>query len=133
MAEANRWNQVYAQEDHLFTKQPNAFLMELAASMTPGRALDIGMGQGRNAIALATLGWDVTGLDIAEEGLRQAEAAGPRVQVVRQSAEDFAIGEGQWDLIAGIYVHGVMLRESSRIIAGCAWAGVWWWKGSIAM
>jgi len=37
---------------------------------------------------------------------------------VHRAAEDFAIGESEWDLIAGIYIHGIMLRESTRIIAG---------------
>jgi 2-polyprenyl-3-methyl-5-hydroxy-6-metoxy-1,4-benzoquinol methylase len=118
MAEADRWDQVYAREEHLFTKLPNAFLMEVAGPLAPGRALDIGMGQGRNAIWLAGRGWDVTGLDISEEGVRQASAAPSPVRVVHESAEDFAIGEGQWDLVVGMYVHGVMLRESARVIAG---------------
>jgi 2-polyprenyl-3-methyl-5-hydroxy-6-metoxy-1,4-benzoquinol methylase len=34
----------------------------------PGRALDIGMGQGRNSVFLALKGWDVTGFDISDEG-----------------------------------------------------------------
>src|SRR5207247_3126056 len=38
--------------------------------------------------------------------------------VVHRSAEEFPIGEGEWDLIVGMYVHGVMLRENARVIAG---------------
>jgi len=118
MAEAERWDQVYAHEPHLFTTEPNALLVEVADAMPPGRALDVGMGQGRNAVWLAEHGWDVTGLDVSSEGVRQAGAYRGRLHGVHAAAEDFAIGEGEWDLIAGIYVHGVMLRESSRIIAG---------------
>ena len=120
MAEAERWNEVYAREGHLFTKAPNAFLVEVAETLPPGRALDIGMGQGRNAIWLAERGWDVTGLDISGEGVRQARAfpgvVRRVIRVVEQPAEEFAMGEGEWDLVAGIYVHGVMLRESRRVI-----------------
>ena len=118
MGEAQRWDEVYASEPHLFTRAPNAFLVEAAKSLTPRRALDIGMGQGRNAVWLAEHGWEVTGLDISGEGVRQASAIGSRLRVVHRAAEDFAIGESEWDLIAGIYVHGIMLRESTRIIAG---------------
>ena len=75
MAEAQRWDEVYANEPHLYTTAPNAFLMEVARSLTPGRALDIGMGQGRNAIWLAEHGWEVTGLEISREGARQASSA----------------------------------------------------------
>ena len=123
MAEADRWDQVYAREEHLFTKAPNAFLVDVVGGLVPGRALDIGMGQGRNAIWLAERGWDVTGLEISREGARQAEIAGAKVRVVQQSAEEFGIGEGEWDLIVGMYVHGVMLRESARVIAGLRTGG----------
>jgi SAM-dependent methyltransferase len=93
--------------------------MEVADAMTPGHALDVGMGQGRNSLWLAGRGWEVTGLDVSGEGVRQArENPHPRVRAIHTAAEDFAFGEEQWDLIAGIYVHGVMLRESTRLIAG---------------
>jgi SAM-dependent methyltransferase len=118
MAEADRWDQVYATERHLFTTAPNALLVDVAGAMTPGRALDIGMGQGRNSVWLAEHGWDVTGLDVSGEGIRQAAMYQGRLRVEHVAAEDFAIGDEQWDLIAGIYVHGVMLRESARVIAG---------------
>jgi 2-polyprenyl-3-methyl-5-hydroxy-6-metoxy-1,4-benzoquinol methylase len=39
----------------------------------PGKALDIGIGEGRNAIFLATQGWEVTGFDISDVGVRSAE------------------------------------------------------------
>jgi SAM-dependent methyltransferase len=118
MAEAERWDKVYAEEDHLYTKAPNALLVEVVEGLPQGRALDIGMGQGRNATWLAARGWEVTGLDISREGVRQASRFGSGLRVLHQAAEDFPIGENEWDLIAGIYVHGVMLRESARIIAG---------------
>jgi len=135
MAEADRWDRVYASEQHLFTKAPNGFLVEVAGGLVPGRALDIGMGQGRNAIWLAERGWEVTGLEISEEGVRVAEKSLTRrrgdteedaenskikieMRVVQASVEEFPIGVGEWDLIVGMYVHGVMLRESARVIAG---------------
>jgi SAM-dependent methyltransferase len=130
MAEADRWDRVYALEEHLFTKAPNVFLAEVAGGLAPGRALDIGMGQGRNAIWLAEHGWEVTGLEISAEGVRQAEEdsltrrrggaenSEVRMRVLKQSAEEFPIGVDEWDLIVGMYVHGVMLRESARVIAG---------------
>src|SRR5262245_7241129 len=110
MAEAQRWDEVYASEPHLFTREPNAFLVEVAKSLAPGRASEIGMGQGRNAVWLAEHGWEVTGLDISGEGVRQASVAKGKLRVVHRAAEDFSIGEAEWDLIAGIYVHGIMLR-----------------------
>jgi SAM-dependent methyltransferase len=124
MAETERWDRVYASEPHLYTTEPNALLVEVAGAMTPGRALDIGMGQGRNAAWLAARGWDVTGVDVSGEGVRQARASAAGVRVAHQSVEEFAMGVAEWDLIAGIYVHGVLLRESERIIAALRPGGV---------
>ena len=60
-------------EDGVYNPAPNAFLVEVARDLKPGRALDVGMGQGRNAIYLAQQGWNVTGVDISDEGIRQAK------------------------------------------------------------
>ena len=48
--------------------------MDAVQGRKPGRALDIGMGQGRNAVFLATQGWDVTGFDPSTEAVRIAKA-----------------------------------------------------------
>jgi SAM-dependent methyltransferase len=124
MAERERWDQVYASEPHLYSAEPNALLVEVAQSMPPGRALDIGMGQGRNAAYLAAQGWDVTGIDISGEGIRRAQTSAAGFRVVQCPAEEFEMGEAHWDLIAGIYVHGLLLRESARIIAALRPGGV---------
>jgi SAM-dependent methyltransferase len=73
----------------------------------PGRALDVGMGQGRNALYLASLGWRVTGIDISDEGLRQArEAAVARkltIEAVNADANSWDFGVEKWDLVVLIY------------------------------
>ena len=124
MAEADRWDQVYASEPHLYTTEPNALLVEVAQRMKPGTALDIGVGQGRNAGWLAARGWDVTGVDVSGEGVRQAQTSGAGVRVLQAGAEEFDMGVEQWDLIAGIYVHGVVLRTSARIVSALRPGGV---------
>jgi SAM-dependent methyltransferase len=118
MAEAERWDQVYAGEPHLYTREANALLVEVTRDLPPGTALDIGIGEGRNARYLASRGWDVTGVDVSREGTRQAVESSPGVRVVNGAIEDFEIGSARWDLIVGMYVHGVMLRDSARIVEG---------------
>ena len=117
MAEAERWDRVYTSEPELYTTSPNALLIEVEGRLTPGRALDLGVGQGRNALYLASRGWDVTGVDVSAEGVRLTEAARGGVRVVRQAVEEFVMGEAQWDLIVGMYVHGVLLRTAAKITA----------------
>ncbi len=90
-----------------FTTDPSAFLVVMTKDLKPGRALDVAMGQGRNVLYLASKGWDVTGFDIAEEGLKAAQAkaatAGLAIKTVQAGWDDFDFGHEQWDLICFIY------------------------------
>jgi 2-polyprenyl-3-methyl-5-hydroxy-6-metoxy-1,4-benzoquinol methylase len=90
-----------------FKIQPNAFLVEAMKGIPPGgQALDVGAGMGRNAIYLAGLGWDVTGIDLSAKGLEvmqaNAEKAGLKVQAIKTSYEDYDFGRERWDLVAMI-------------------------------
>jgi 2-polyprenyl-3-methyl-5-hydroxy-6-metoxy-1,4-benzoquinol methylase len=90
-----------------FTTEPSAFLVTMTNDLKPGKALDVAMGQGRNVVYLASKGWDVTGFDIAEEGLKVARAnaagAGLTIKTVTAGWDDFDFGHEQWDLISFIY------------------------------
>lgn len=101
------WSERY-REGTGFNLKPNRLLMEAVKEIRPGQALDVGMGQGRNAIYLAQQGWDVTGIDLAEEGIRQAreqaQAQGLKLNALLQSWDDYDFGVERWDLIALIYV-----------------------------
>ena len=116
--ERDRWNRIYSGDAPLnFNSAPNTFLTEVVKGVRPGgRALDIGVGQGRNAIFLAKQGWDVTGFDIAEHGLevtrQSAQAAGVSVKTVRASYSNFDFGVDEWDLIVGLY-EGVTWHRSA--------------------
>lgn len=82
--------------------------MEMARTLKPGTALDVGMGQGRNAIWLAQHGWDATGFDVSGVGVRlareRAEKLGVKLDAVVQSAEEFDFGTNRWDLVVVTYV-----------------------------
>jgi len=90
-----------------FTLEPNAFLVAMTRDLKPGKALDVAIGQGRNAVYLASKGWDVTGYDIAEDGLRiaseNAARAGTTITTVKARFEDFDYGKQRWDLIYFVY------------------------------
>ena len=90
-----------------FKTSPNAFLIEAMKSIKPGgQALDVGAGMGRNAIHLAGLGWNVTGIDLSAQGLAvmqaNADKAGLKVSTIKTSYEDFDFGHDKWDLVAMI-------------------------------
>lgn len=68
-----RWNRKYGTQDYIFGKEPIAFLKDHVELLPKGKVLDLAMGEGRNGVFLATKGFDVTGLDISEEGLKKAQ------------------------------------------------------------
>ena len=102
------FDRIYASDRPNFSQNPSTVLVEAIEGAKPGRALDVAMGQGRNALFLAQRGWAVTGFDISDEGLNlartNAKKAGVRLTAQRSSIEEFSYGEAQWDLIALIYV-----------------------------
>jgi len=93
-----------------FNTDPNQFLVRMLETLEPGKALDVGMGQGRNAIYLAQQGWDVTGFDpadLAVESARQAaDSLDLEINTVVARGEDFDWGEEQWDLVLLSYAGG---------------------------
>jgi 2-polyprenyl-3-methyl-5-hydroxy-6-metoxy-1,4-benzoquinol methylase len=104
--EAELYDRVYAGPPEFNTK-PNQLIVDAIRELKPGKALDVGMGQGRNAMHLARSGWSVTGFDVSRVGLRKAEeqaaALGLTVRCILASDEEFDFGRDEWDLIAIIY------------------------------
>ena len=66
------WNARYAQKELLWTAQPNRLFAAEVEGIEPGRALDVACGEGRNAVWLAELGWQVTGIDFSDVALGKA-------------------------------------------------------------
>jgi 2-polyprenyl-3-methyl-5-hydroxy-6-metoxy-1,4-benzoquinol methylase len=108
--EVQRWNRILTAEKPAFNTKPNAFLVQMAKSRKPGTALDVGMGQGRNAVWLAQHGWSVTGFDPADKAValakQTAEKLGVQLRTEIATAEQFDFGENRWDLILLSYVGG---------------------------
>lgn len=105
-AEREKWND-YFKTGRGFTVEPNKLLVAAVRGVAPGTALDISMGQGRNAVYLATLGWKVTGIDISDEGIRIAQdnAAKLHVALTTVQVDDakYDYGTDRWDLVTLIY------------------------------
>jgi SAM-dependent methyltransferase len=101
------FNNIYKTTKPGFATQPNALLVSTIEGRKPGRALDVGIGQGRNSVFLALKGWDVTGFDMSDEGVaiarKNAEQAGVKINANRETEDAFDYGSNQWDLIAFMY------------------------------
>lgn len=105
-SERETWNEIF-RNGLGFSRQPNRLLVEVVKGRKPGAALDIAMGQGRNALHLAAQGWKVTGVDISDEGLRMArEEAAKRklaLEAVNANLDEYDFGKNRWDLVTMIY------------------------------
>ena len=73
--DAEFWDELYGSRDQLFSGNPNGALVTEAADLPPGQALDVGCGEGGDALWLARRGWQVTAVDISRTALERAVAA----------------------------------------------------------
>lgn len=69
------WDARYAESDRIWSGNPNHALVTEVAGLTPGRALDVGCGEGADAIWLTQQGWTVTAIDPSAVALTRAQAA----------------------------------------------------------
>jgi SAM-dependent methyltransferase len=77
--DAQFWDEMYASRERLFSGNPNGVLVTEVAALPPGQALDVGCGEGGDALWLARRGWKVTAVDISRTALERGMAAGPDV------------------------------------------------------
>ncbi|MGH9795622.1 MAG: class I SAM-dependent methyltransferase [Candidatus Acidiferrales bacterium] len=112
------WNDVFTKRQGREFPH-NKFLAEMIKGRKPGKALDIGMGEGRNALYLAAQGWEVTGFDISDVGVKQgqeeARKRGLKLEAFVEDVDRFDYGKERWDLVVGIYMHGLITRNANKI------------------
>ncbi len=65
------WNDRYSASDYVWTIKVNQFVERHLADLEPGEAIDLGAGEGRNAVWLAQKGWTVTAVDFSTVGLEK--------------------------------------------------------------
>lgn len=106
-ADKERWNNKYETEKYLFGRDPIPFLTDHADLLPKGAALDLAMGEGRNAVYLATQGFKVTGVDISEAGLKKAQnlaaEKGASLTTVVADLEQYTIPPDFYDVIICTY------------------------------
>lgn len=120
-----RWNQAFLDPTWRrtrFNPAPNALLVDVVRDLPPGRALDVNMGEGRNALHLAQLGWEVTGIDLADQALAYAQARaadlGVTLRTMVADSTTYDWGRAAWDLLVLCYAdeqaHLARVREALR-------------------
>ena len=112
------WDERYTADEGVFGVEPNRFVAEHLAGLPPCRALDLGSGQGRNAVWLASRGHEVTAVDLsavaASQGRELARAAGVDVDFVTADLTTWEPEPGAYDLVLLSYLQ--LVPEQRRIV-----------------
>jgi len=119
------WESFYSSGESRWSGKPNPSLVAEVADLAPGSALDLGCGQGGDAIWLASRGWSVTAADISTAALstaaRNAAAAG-LADAIAWERHDLAVSVpgGAFDLVAVAYLHSPVELDRTRILRAAA-------------
>lgn len=104
----HQWDERYASTDRRFTPDPNGLIVPDVLALRPGRALDLGCGEGRHTVWLASLGWRVVGVDFSTVGLARAQARA-RAEGLRAAFAAADVGtlhlRGGFDLVLASFFH----------------------------
>ena len=107
--QAAAWDKRYSAQELVWGAGPNRFVAAEVTALPAGRAIDLGTGEGRNAIWLAGRGWQVTAVDFSAAGLaraaRLATERGVSVDWVRADLLDYQPAPGRFDLVLLAYIH----------------------------
>ncbi|WP_119726558.1 SAM-dependent methyltransferase [Thermomonospora amylolytica] len=128
--EAERfWEDRYTSRPQVWSGNPNQPLADLVAALPPGRALDLGCGEGGDAVHLAARGWQVTAVDISPTALARTRALAERAGVadrITTEQHDLAhtFPEGAYDLVSAQFLQSPLefprdeiLRKAARALA----------------
>ena len=106
-SDAAEWDARYGEAERVWSGEPNGALVAEVAELQPGRALDVGCGEGADAVWLARRGWQVTALDVSRVALDRAERhardAGVQVTWVHAGLVEARLPAGGFHLVSAQY------------------------------
>jgi SAM-dependent methyltransferase len=126
MSEAQEtWEEHYGANERVWSGRVNVRLAELVETMSPGRALDLGCGEGADAMWLAEHGWHVTAVDISQTALDRAAAdaatrnLADRIDFQRHDLTQ-SFPTGVFDLVSAQFLHSTVPMDRPRLLRHAA-------------
>ena len=119
------WEEHYGERDRVWSGRVNVQFADVVGDLPPGRALDLGCGEGADAVWLAERGWHVVAVDISDTALgRAADAArthgvADRIEFVQFDLSD-GFPDGTFDLVSAQFLHSTVRLDRSRILVDAA-------------
>lgn len=115
------WDEFYGERQRVWSGKPNGALVREVGMVAPGRAIDLGCGEGADAIWLAERGWTVTGVDVSAVALGRAAEHAQDAGVadrITWLARDLAEWEPEeaYDLVAASFLHSPVEFPRERVL-----------------
>ena len=109
MNHTSPWDDRYSAPEFIYGTRPNAFLADQLAHLTPGKALFVFEGEGRNAVFAAALGWQVDCFDgsavARNKALQWAKSQGVSLNYTTAQLQDYKFPKAQYDLVVLVFAH----------------------------
>lgn len=138
-ASAQEWNERYSAEEYVWSIEPNQFVVSHLTDIAPGKMLDLGGGEGRNALWFAQRGWSVENSDFSDVAIAKSVALAEEAGVgslftgtVADSTTSAACSTGPVDLAVISYLQlpqdelaAAISTAADALAAGGTFFGVW--------
>lgn len=119
------WDDLYGARERIWSGRVNRWLAETVTPLTPGRALDLGCGEGADAVWLAGQGWRVTAVDVSPTALRRAAQAAQeaglaeRIDFQRHDLSE-TFPDGEFDLVSAQFLQSPLDFDRTTVLRRCA-------------
>ncbi|MFF8954797.1 SAM-dependent methyltransferase [Streptomyces sp. NPDC014894] len=119
------WDGLYRESDRIWSGEPNAALVRETAGLPPGTVLDLGCGEGGDAVWLARHGWRVTAADVSRVALGRAAGHAERAGVAdlidwRHHDLGTSFPAGVFDLVSAQFLHSLAELPREEVLRSAA-------------